>query len=270
MTPLVLSRDLPAARAPSLLWSLTAVAAALTLLALVWAPFDPRLIDGTPVWAKPLKFALSFVALFATLALVEDRLSPRWRDGLILRGMTAVMGTAMVLEMGYMIYQAARAEASHFNFSTPFHEIMYVSVMGTGAVLLVLGIAVFGVAAARDRDAALTPGLRSGVTWGFVLSFVLTLIVAGTMSSGTGHHVGTPVLDTRLPLVGWSAEVGDLRPAHFLSLHAMQALPVLGLLLDRAGTARPGRTVALAGAGYAALTLAVFAQALMGLPLIRL
>jgi hypothetical protein len=147
---------------------------------------------------------------------------------------------------------------------------MYVSVMGTGAVLLVLGIAVFGVAAARDRDAALTPGLRSGVTWGFVLSCVLTLVVAGTMSTSTGHYVGTPVLDTRLPLVGWSAEVGDLRPAHFLSLHAMQALPLLGLLLDRAGIARPGRTVALVGAGYAALTLAVFAQALMGLPLIRL
>jgi hypothetical protein len=89
------------------------------------------------------------------------------------------------------------------------------------------------------------------------------------MSAGTGHHVGTPSAGAAtLPLVGWSAEVGDLRPAHFLSLHAMQALPLLGLWLDRRGAG--ARPVAWAGALYAALTLGVFVQALMGLPLIRL
>jgi hypothetical protein len=62
--------------------------------------------------------------------------------------------------------------------------------------------------------------------------------------------------------------VGDLRPAHFLALHAMQVLPLAGLWMDRRGIAvAKMRLVALA---YVALTAAVFAQALAGVPLIRL
>ena len=63
---------------------------------------------------------------------------------------------------------------------------------------------------------------------------------------------------------------GDLRPAHFASLHAMQALPLLALWLGRGDRSRSVRTVRLAALGYSALTLAIFAQALMGLPLIPL
>ena len=73
-----------------------------------------------------------------------------------------------------------------------------------------------------------------------------------------------------VPFLGWSGEVGDLRPAHFLALHAMRALPLLGLWLERRGVAAPDRTVAAAGVGYAVVTLAVFGQALMGLPLVGL
>jgi hypothetical protein len=62
--------------------------------------------------------------------------------------------------------------------------------------------------------------------------------------------------------------VGDIRPAHFLALHAMQVLPLVGVWFDRNGFGvQPLRWVALA---YAALTAAVFAQALSELPLIRL
>jgi hypothetical protein len=68
--------------------------------------------------------------------------------------------------------------------------------------------------------------------------------------------------------MGWSGVVGDIRPAHFLALHAMQALPLVGLWFDRRGIAVGHmRWVALA---YLAVTTAVFVQALAGLPLIRL
>ena len=73
-----------------------------------------------------------------------------------------------------------------------------------------------------------------------------------------------------LPFVGWATATGDLRPAHFLSLHAMQVLPLFGLWLDRRGTVHAVRPVRLAAVGYSLLTMAVFAQALLGLPRIPL
>ena len=254
-----------------LLWSLTIAATVLFVLSMIWAGFDARTLDeGTAVWLKPAKFAASFVVLFATLAWVETRLSRSWRDGRLLRWTVVAMGGAFIVEMGYMVFQAAQAEASHFNVSSAFTSFMY-SVMGFGAVVLVAGVAIFGFAAARDRQADLGPALRRGVSYGFIASFALTLVVAGYMSSQGGHFVGTPGAGAAtLPIFGWSAAVGDLRPAHFLSLHAMQIMPLLGWILDRQGIARASILMALGALGYTVLTLAVFAQALAGYPLIAL
>ena len=269
MTYLATHTDLPAPLRPSPLILLTGVSLAMMLAFLVWMPFDARMVGDAPAWAKPLKFATSFVVLFATLALVEARLGQPARQGWLMRGTVAVMGTAMVTEMAYITHQAAIGRASHYNMDTPFEAFMYFTVMAVGAVLLVAGIGVIGWIVARDRAARLSPALRQGIVWGFGLSFVLTLITAGTLSTGTGHHIGTPVTGETL-IFGWSAEVGDLRPAHFLALHAMQALPLLGLLLDRVQVQRPARLITIAAVGYTGLTLAVFVQALMGLPLIAL
>ena len=270
--------NLPAVRDthPGQFQTLTVLALILVAVSALWGAVDARVLaDGVPVWMKPMKFALSFVLLFATIAMLEPRLSPRVREGWTLRIVGWVMAAAFLSEMAYIIYQGARVEASHFNMSTPFHEVMYTVVMAVGAVALVLGVAVIGWVARRDADAALTPALREAVWLGFGLSFVLTMIVAGYMSNNTGHHVGLhPAGAPVLPLFGWSGVTGDLSPAHFLSLHAMQVLPLLALWLDgrddERGDARRVRRVRLAAGGYAVLTLGVFAQALMGLPLIPL
>lgn len=268
--------DLPATRPQARLSIvLLGLSGAILLVTLAAGVVDPRLLDGVPVWAKPMKFAASFVVLFATIAWLEPWLSPNWRDGWLLRVTLAVMGAAMVAEMGYIIDQAGRGEASHFNLSTPYNLFMYQVVMFFGALALVAGIAIYGVAAALDGAATLTPGLRAGVVWGFGLSCGLTLLVAGYLGAQAGHFVGVPSAEARaLPLVGWSTEVGDLRPAHFLSLHAMQALPLLGWGLDRwaskSAKGWAGRGVLMGAAVYSAVTLAVFAQALAGMPLIRL
>jgi len=240
-------------------------------LSLAWGLVDARVVDGAPVWKKPVKFALSFAVLFGTLAMVEQRLSKPVRDGWRLRVIAWVMAAAFLSEMAYMMYQGARAEASHFNVGTPFHRFMYEVVMAGGAVSLVAGVALVGWLVQRDRAADLGDGLRAGIVIGFVMTFGLTMITAGYLSFNLGHFVrshavGAPVL----PLFGWSGVTGDLRPAHFAALHAMQALPLLGLWLDRRGGRDPVRGVRRAALAYCALTLAVFGQALMGLPLIPL
>lgn len=255
---------------PSQFRTLTVVSVVLLALSGLWAVVDPRVIEGVPVWMKPLKFALSFVVLFATLALVEARLSPRVRDGWTLRVTGWVMASAYLGEMVYMFYKAARAERSHFNMATPFEANLYY-LMGVGAVSLVFGVAVVGWVVRRDERARMGAGLRAGIWLGFLSTFVLSVIVAGYMSAQGGHFVGVhaPGAPT-WPLLGWSGVTGDLRPAHFASIHAMQILPILGLWLDRRGAPRAVRAVRIAAVGYSGLTLALFGQALAGLPLVPL
>jgi hypothetical protein len=266
-----LDANLPAVRAeaPTQFRTLTVVSIVLLALTVLWAFVDARLIEGVPVWMKPLKFALSFVVLFGTIALVERRLSDRARNGWTLRIAGWVMAAAFLSEMAYMMYQAGRAEPSHFNVSTPFHRIMYEGVMAAGAVSLVLGTAVIGWVVKRDKTAELGPALREAIWLGFLLTFVLTMITAGYLSVNGGHFVGLhPEGASSVPLFGWSGVTGDLRPAHFAAIHAMQALPLLALWLGRGAREGSVRTIRLAAMAYAGLTFAVFAQALMGLPLI--
>ncbi len=245
---------------------LTAASVVLLGLGIVWAGVDPRLLDGVPVWAKPVKFALSFVVYFGTLALIVTAFSPKRGAGRLVRWTAWVMGAAFVTEMADMIFQAAQGQASHFNTGDPFHAAMY-RLMGVGAVLLVIGPMVVGWPARTDP--ALGPGLRRGIWWGAVASFALTMITAGTMSSMSGHFIGPPDPEAAtIPLMGWSAAVGDLRPAHFVALHALQGLILAGLWADRTG--RGAEVVVGVALIWVAVTLALYAQAMMGMPLIRL
>ncbi|MCZ8376977.1 MAG: hypothetical protein O9342_16510 [Beijerinckiaceae bacterium] len=276
MTSLLLStpaasRALAARERVPLYQALTALALALSALCLLWIPFEARQIAGVPVFLKPMKFAISFATLFGTLALLETCLTAKARQGWVYRLTGLVMAAAFLAEMAYLFWQAARGEASHFNLSTPFHAFMYRSVMGGGALALVVGIGLIGWIARRDEGARLGPALREGIWLGFLASSILTLVIAGTMSAGAGpftgsHPPGAPVL----PFFGWSGVTGDLRPAHFLSLHAMQVLPLVGLWCERISPARARGFTRLAALVYAVLTLAVFAQALAGRPLIAL
>jgi hypothetical protein len=73
-----------------------------------------------------------------------------------------------------------------------------------------------------------------------------------------------------LPLLGWSTVGGDLRIGHFLGLHAMQVLPLLGFALTRPWAARRWsrdrrvQFVWLGGAAYLGLTATATWQALRG------
>ncbi|MEM9049482.1 MAG: hypothetical protein AAGC92_12265 [Pseudomonadota bacterium] len=246
----------------------TAFMGLLLLLGLAGLATDYRLLDGEQVWVKPTKFALAVTLHLATLAVIAARLSEPYRRGWAMTLTVPVVLVCAVGEMAYIILQAAAQEHSHFNIATPFHAAMY-SAMGIGAVLLTGGAAVIGLLAARDRNAALRPGLRRGVVLGLIGGTVLTILVAGYLGSNNGHFVGThPEGGAAVPLIGWSLETGDLRPAHFFALHIMQALPLIGLAFDRFAPARAAALTGLAALVWVGLTLAVFIQALAGLPLL--
>jgi len=245
---------------------LTLVAALMLIAILIWGLFDSRTLGGDQVWVKPAKFAASFVIHFGTLAIIIAFMSPEVAQRRIIAITGWILAAVFIFEMAYIIIQAARAQHSHFNHTTPFHSAMY-SLMGLGAVVLIaMPLAIAWLA---KNDVAFGPATQAGILLGAIVSFVLTLVIAGYLGNQGGHFVGHQSDPQRvLPFLGWSTEVGDLRPAHFFALHALQILPLIGLYADRIGQGI--FIVWVAAIAYAALTAGLFVQALLGQPLIRL
>ncbi len=247
-------------------------------LFLIAALVDPRLIAGVPAWHKPLKFAISITIYVATfvwlLTFVEGR--RRW-----MRGIAAVTGVAMLVEIGLIAMQVVRGTTSHFNGSTPFNLVVY-NLMGVFITAVSVCTLLLAIWLIRQRiaDAAFAWSLRLGVLIAFVgmaVAFLMTIPTAdqlaqaqagGGMPQVGGHGIGVAEDGPGLPFLGWRTTGGDLRVPHFVGLHAMQVLPLLGGLLlrrrHRLGDKQRLGLVWTAGLGYLGLTLLLTWQALRG------
>jgi hypothetical protein len=221
---------------------------------------DARLLYAVSVWEKPSKFFLSLAIHMATLAGGISLLPAEQRRSRGIRIVSLAFLAAAVFEMSYMIFQASRGEASHFNNSTPFHSMMY-SLMGFGALTLTGTTAYIGW---RIRKAGTTL-MHFAAGWGFMVSAVATTLVAFYLAQGTGHWIGGDQTDaTGLPFFHWSTTGGDLRVAHFAALHIMQAVPIVAWFWP------DKRIVGASLAAGVAIVIGLSAQALMGVPLFRI
>lgn len=253
---------------PALAWGGLAFLA--MMIPTAWlALHDPRTLNGVNVWDKPLKFELSIAVFLLMAGWTFTRLPAGWaRTGWGRFTVWASIGPAL-FEIAYIVFRASRGEASHFNHSSVMAIVLY-AVMGVGALMLSSTAMVQGIAILRSPDPVGDhPVFRAALGWGLVLTFLLGASLGGYMSAQTGHWVGGLHNDAAgLPLLGWSTTGGDLRPPHFLGIHASQIIPVASLVIIRLFGKAAGLVTGLFVAGYIALTLAVFVQALMGLPLI--
>jgi len=194
--------------------------------------FDNRVLNDAPIWAKPIKFSLALALHFLTLLILAQQLERKRRAGPTLTFFAYAGVASMLVEIIYITIQASRGRQSHYNHETGLEDLMY-GVMGIGAVFLVLASFVLGLMIWRygKKEGA---GLRLGSILGLILGSALTLHYAMTMAnmpSGT-HLVGQVITYAKLPIFGWSLEVGDLRIPHFIATHMMQILPLAGWLLD--------------------------------------
>lgn len=244
----------------------------LVLLALavvlgVAGALDARQLHGEDVWAKPVKFLLS-VGLFALTSawFIGDLPEARRRAAPIRTARWTIIG-AGAFELVYIIWQAALGQPSHFNESTPFLTVMF-ALMGIGAVALTATALPLAREIAR-HGTGLSPALRLAIVLGLVLTFVLG-VGAGIAISAYGGPVVGADRGPGLPLLGWSTTGGDLRVPHFLGIHAQQLLPLAGAGLAAAWPRRARPAVWLVSALYVLVTLAAFAQAMAGRPLIGL
>lgn len=237
---------------------------------------DPRLILGAPAWLKPIKFAVSIAVFCLTLAAIVTCL-PAWPRLRARVGWTTAI--VFIVEMAIIALQAGRGTTSHFNVATPLDGVLF-SVMGALILLQTLMTVAVTVAVWQTafNDRALGWALRLGLALSLAGASTGGLMTAPTadqlaaaqagarMTVAGAHTVGAADGGPGLPGTNWSTEHGDFRVPHFLGLHAVQALPLLALLLIRRGVdaATRVRLIVAGTVSYAALFAILLAQALRG------
>lgn len=256
--------------------------AVLLLITMAGLVLDPRTLIGEPIWLKPTKFAISSAIYALTLVWLLQSIQgwPR-----LVRVVSWVVSAALFIELVLIVMQAVRGVRSHFNIGTALDAAVF-STMGTAIAALWVASIVVCVVLLRQRF--IVPA------WGASLKFGLLMAVVGAglgwlmttpsaaqmaqMSAGNIHESGSHLVGLadgeggKLPVVGWSTEAGDLRIGHFIGLHGMQILPLLGYFILRQNRRLSGRQqtqlVWVAGLGYLGVIALTTWQALRGEPLI--
>jgi hypothetical protein len=183
------------------------------------------------------------------------------------RTFSTIVVVSIALEIAWIGGAAATGTASHFNDTHPAMMAIY-GVMGLLAVVLTSASLWQGLAIRSNRNTGLPPALHQALWLGLTMTLPLTLIVAGYMSSQTGHWVGGDLSDAQAaPLMGWARDGGDLRVAHFFATHAMHFVPAFGLAVTVFLPDRAAKTaVWMFAAAFIGFVAFAFLQALAGEP----
>lgn len=218
------------------------------------------LVDGTEVggvnrWIKPMKFTASVAIYLGSLA---------WYWPVALAGETAkrraawVLAGTMIFEIVIILVQAGRGVRSHFNDDTAM-DLAVFNAMGVAIMVNIAAAAVVGRWTWRSAPTAYVWGVRLGL-----VVFVVFALEGMVMARRMGHAVGVAEGGVGLPLLNWSREGGDLRVAHFVGMHALQGLPLIG------SATRSNLAVATASAVWVWLAIAALWRALEGKPLVAM
>lgn len=242
---------------------------------------DPRVITGAPAWLKPAKFAISIAIYCFTLLWLLTFVRGHARIVSLVSWVTAVaLGIEMVLIGG----AALSGTTSHFNVSTPASTAVW-SVMGIAILVtwLMTLVTIVLLLIQRLPNPAFAWALRLGLIGtavGMAVAFLMTTPTAEQlqdadagreMTIAGAHSVGVEDGGPGMPVTNWSTEGGDLRAPHFVGLHAIQIIPLVGVLIVWLSPAwlRSGHRVALVwtvGLAYLGLIGVLTWQALRGQP----
>ena len=228
----------------------------LTFLLFIVFIFDSRQLGGISVWIKPLKFSISFFVFLWTFAWILPKLDDKKKVRFISYGLLV----CALMEAIPITLQAARGVASHYNVSSAFDGICFL-IMGIFIALNTL--IVIYIAWLFFRTLPRKPFIYA-IRGGLVI-FILGAISGALMVANSAHTIGEADGGRGLWLLNWSTQAGDLRAAHFFTLHSLQAVPLLTLLLPAAKRNEriPVMILSLIYAGFCVL---LHVQALHGNP----
>jgi hypothetical protein len=201
--------------------------------------------EGPVSWRKPIVFGLSFGIVLMTVSWIAGLMRMRKVTGWIVIG---VLSVASVAEVFLITMQRWRGVASHFNESTPFNATVF-SLMGALVTLVALATIFVTIRSFWPMEAP------ASLAWAIRIGLALMLVsqaVGVQMIAEGGNTFGA---------------AGALKLPHAFTLHAVQVLPALALLLVIAEFTESQRLelVALGGVGYGLLIGSTMVQAYAGL-----
>lgn len=249
-------------REPKVLIVSGAICLAGLIVLMVVSVFDSFEILGVNRWLKPMKFFASITLYLWTLAVYLHFVPGRNREKKVI-----AWGASLLLlgEMVLLIMQAARRTTSHFNIATAFDSAVF-STMGLLIVVNTTLIA-YLLFIYFKADIQLPHAILWGMRLGLVL-FLLSAVEGGYMSTTPGHSVGVADGGPDLPVVNWSTTGGDLRAAHFMGMHALQAVPIFAYAVEKIKASSALLLTFVFGAAYFTVFVLLFIQALAGRPII--
>ena len=264
-----------------LLW-LAAASVVLAIVCVIGLIVDPRELVGAPLWAKPLKFALSTFIYAITWSWLIGQLVRFHRVAWWAGTISAIL---LVVEDVIIVAAQASGVTSHFNVSTPVNTALWatmaVSISIIWGATFLASILLF-----RNRlgDPARNLAIRAGALIalaGMGVAFFMTGPTSAQLADFKGiagaHTVGLPDGGPGLPILGWSTVAGDLRIPHFVGMHALQVIPLALILIEflsrrvarlRDASVRRGLVAVIAGAYVATLVL-LTVQALRGQSIVQ-
>ncbi|UMY64735.1 MULTISPECIES: hypothetical protein [unclassified Flavobacterium] len=231
----------------------------LAVVCLVATRLSDQQVLGVNAYYKPFKFFVSSWLFAWTMG---------WYCG-YLQAPTAVMIYTwfaigvLCFQDFYILIQAARGLRSHFYVETPFYSGMF-SLMAVTSVSLAFATLWIAALFFSDKVVELPQYYLWSIRFGLLL-FVVFALQGLLMGARGSHLVGAPDDAPGIRVLNWSRQVGDLRIAHFLGMHALQLLPLVGGYVIR-----NTKGVAVFALLYLAVCIFSTLQALQGRPFLRL
>lgn len=238
----------------------------LALIILGLLPFESRQVLGINLWIKPLKFVTS-IGIFLLTSLYI--LQPLGYSSVKLNVVSWVLLGTMLVEIVCILFQASRGQLSHFNISDSLGSALF-SLMGFAITIAYLTYGLLLIDYFR-LDTSLSPVMLWAIRIGIVI-FLIGAISGFSMASSLKHTVGMADGGPGLPFTNWSTVAGDLRVSHFISIHAIQVLPVVAITLVRSGTSQTKGLyiILIFGVIYGLFCVLTLLQAMQGRPFIRI
>lgn len=220
---------------------MSAAMATLTLASVIGMLADDRQLLGESVWLKTFKFGFAFALYGLTLAWLLSLPHKGSRFTWWLGTLFAVTG---VIDVGFIVVQAARGTFSHFNDSEDPVNSIGQTVFASGvpglflANLLIMVMLIWQRLADRPTTRAIKAGLVLavvGMALGYLMGFTGKQLVRDAngdiVELVAGHTVlpdgaaGQLVRDAGpgMPITHWSTVGGDLRVPHFVGLHGSRS-----------------------------------------------